>query len=47
MAAASNLLQSDGGVQLLPEICLKIVEDVVRSDARFAGSLLQVSKVRN
>jgi hypothetical protein len=45
MTTTGELLQSDGGIQLLPEICLRIAEDVVSSDARFVLSLLQLSKV--
>ncbi|KAK0104480.1 hypothetical protein ONS95_004769 [Cadophora gregata] len=40
----SNLLRSNGGIVLIPEICLQVAGEVINSDPKSAGSLLRVSK---
>ena len=44
-AMRSNLLRSNGGVVLIPEICLQIAGETINSDPKSAGSLLRLSKV--
>lgn len=40
----SHLFRSNGGVKLIPEVCLQIAEEVINSDPKSAGSLLRLSK---
>ncbi|POS86241.1 hypothetical protein EPUL_001445 [Erysiphe pulchra] len=40
----SNLLCSNGGIELMPEICLRVTELLIDSDPKAIGSLLLVSK---
>lgn len=44
-AMRSNLLRSNGGVVLIPEICLQIAGETINTDPKSAGSLLRLSKV--
>jgi hypothetical protein len=45
MPYLGNLLRSDGGIELAPEICLKIVEVVIELDPKDVLCLLLTSKV--
>lgn len=40
-----NLLGSPGGIDLVPEICLRIAEHAIDEDPKAAAVLLSVSKV--
>jgi hypothetical protein len=46
MLSSWNLFQSDGGLELVPEICLLIVEQVIDEDPKAVKSLVLISKVR-
>ena len=45
MPSSWNLFRSDGGIELVPEICLLIAEQLVDDDPKAVRSLLLVSKV--
>jgi hypothetical protein len=45
MPYLGNLLKSNGGIELAPEICLKIAEAVIELDPKNVLFLLLTSKV--
>ncbi|TVY46098.1 hypothetical protein LSUB1_G000028 [Lachnellula subtilissima] len=45
MLNAFNLLRSPGGIDLVPEVCLRVAEHVIDEDPKGAAVLLSVSKV--
>lgn len=47
VTSGSNLLCSDGGIELMPEICLRVVELLIQSNPKAVRCLNLVSKVRN
>jgi hypothetical protein len=40
-----DLLKTDRGIQLAPEICLRIAEEIIKSNPKLVAGLMGLSKV--
>ena len=47
MSNTFNLLRSPGGIDLVPEVCLRVAEHAIDEDPKAAAVLLGVSKVND